>query len=100
MNRKQFVQCDNAISDCKEILCGVLHGSLLGPKLFILYLNDICNIFEIMKFVLFADGTNSSCSHRNSSPLCKLVNIELSNLSEWFSNNVSGFRRMLEKKKL
>ena len=60
-NRKQFVQYDDAISDYKEILCSVPQGSILGPKLFILYINDICKISEIMKFVLFADDTNILC---------------------------------------
>ena len=84
---KQFVQYDDAISDCKEILCGVPQGSILGPKLFILYINDICNIYEIMKFVLFADDTNILCKHEKYVPLCELVNIELSKLSKWFSIN-------------
>ena len=86
-NRKQFVQYDDAISVCKEILCGVPQGSILGPKLFILYINDICNISEIMKFVLFADDTNILCKHENYVSLCELVNVELSKLSKWFSIN-------------
>ena len=89
-NRKQFVQYDDAISDYKEILCGVPQGSILGPKLFILYINDICNISEIMKFVLFADDSNILCKHENYVPLCELVNIEMNKLSKWFSiNNLS-----------
>ena len=72
-NRKQFVQYDDAISDSKEILCGVHQGSILGPKLFILYINDICNISEIMKFVLFADDTNIICKHDTYVSLCELV---------------------------
>ena len=86
-NRKQFVQYDDAISDCKEIVCGVPQGSILGPKLFILYINDICNISELMKFVLFADDTNILCKHDNYLSLCDLVNTELIKLSKWFSVN-------------
>ena len=42
---------------------------------------------EIMKFVLFADDTNILCKHENYVSLCELVNIELSELSKWFSIN-------------
>ena len=47
----------------------------------------ICNISEIMKFVLFADDTNILCKHENYVYLCELVNIEMSKLSKWFSIN-------------
>ena len=76
------MQYDDAMSNCKEILCGVPHGSILGPKLFILYINDICSISEIMKFVLFADDTYILCKHEIYVSLCELVNIELSKLSK------------------
>ena len=81
------MQYDDAISDYKEILCGVPQDSIFSPKLFILYINDICNISEIMKFVLFADDTNILCKHENYVSLCELVNIEMSKLSKWFSIN-------------
>ena len=79
------MQYDDAISDYKEILCDVPQGSIVCPKLFILYSNDICNISEIMKSVLFADDTNILCKHENYVYLCELVNIEMSKLSKWFS---------------
>ena len=46
------------------MLCHLPQGSILGPKLF-MYINDICNISEIRKFVLFADDTNILCKHEN-----------------------------------
>ena len=61
-NRKQYVSIDECNSDFFNVLCGVPQGSILGPKLFILYVNDICNISKILKFVLFADDTNIFCS--------------------------------------
>ena len=50
-NRKQYVSIDECNSDLLNVLCGVPQGSILGPKLFILYVNDICNINKILKFV-------------------------------------------------
>lgn len=85
--RKQFVQYQNEKSELKEIVCGVPQGSILGPKLFILYINDICNISDFMKFVLFADDTNILCQHDNFTTLCDMVNVELSKLNQWFSVN-------------
>ena len=56
--RKQFVNIGECSSDLIQILCGVPQGSVLGPKLFILYINDICNVSKLLKFILFADDTN------------------------------------------
>ena len=49
-NRKQYVSIDECNSDLLNVLCGVPQGSILGPKLFILYVNDIRNISKILKF--------------------------------------------------
>ena len=57
-NRKQYVQINNSKSGLLDVLCGVPQGSILGPKLFILYLNDISNVSHILNFILFADDTN------------------------------------------
>lgn len=86
-NRKQYVQVGNINSNTRDMGCGVPQGSILGPKLLILYINDICSVSQIMKFVLFADDTNIFCSHRDISTLCTLVSTELQKLSIWFCVN-------------
>ena len=57
-NRKQFVSFDKCDSDMRNISYGVPQSSILGPKLFILYINDTCNMSNLVKFILFGDDTN------------------------------------------
>ena len=86
-NRKQYVSIDECNSDLLNILCGVPQGSILGPKRFVLYVNDICNISKILKFVLFADDTNIFCSGHDAMQLSRYIGNELDKLSVWFAVN-------------
>ena len=57
-NRSQFVSYDGRQSAIQSITCGVPQGSILGPLLFIIYMNDICNVSELFFTVLYADDTS------------------------------------------
>ena len=57
-NRKQYVSYNSYKSQLKDIVCGVLQGSILGPLLFVLYVNDITSTSNILDFILFADDTS------------------------------------------
>ena len=57
-NRQQYVYFNDTKSDILNISCGVPQGSILGPKFFILYLNDITKVSKLLKFIIFADDTN------------------------------------------
>jgi len=57
-NRKQCTFINGSSSTTEFIMCGVPQGSVLGPLLFLLYINDLPNISKILDFFLFADDTN------------------------------------------
>ena len=56
--RTQSVYINDVKSDILEIVCGVPQGSILEPKLFFMYINDLCNVSSILKCILFVDDTN------------------------------------------
>ena len=86
-NRKQFVVINGEKSDFKNILCGVPQGSVLGPLLFLLYINDLPNVSNKLMFYLFADDTNIYFESKSLSQLEKVVNEELKHLSLWLKVN-------------
>ena len=86
-NRLQYVSFGDTDSTLRNVICGVPQGSILGPKLFILYINDICNVSPVLKFILFADDTNIFCSGSDIVQLSIIVSNELVKLSEWFAVN-------------
>ena len=58
----------------------MLCGSILGPILFILYINDMCNVSTLLKPILFANATNLFYSGKDIKELCSVVSIELDKL--------------------
>ena len=64
-NRKQYVNVNSSWSDLQNIICGVPQGSILGPLLFILYINDITNISYVLDFILLANDTTIVYSHKD-----------------------------------
>ena len=83
----QFVVYDGERSDTKQIKYGVPQGSILGPILFILYMNDIMNVSNILYTILYADDTCVVLSGNDLSDLIKLLHTELCKLSIWLRSN-------------
>ena len=75
------------MSEAETTLCGVPQGSVLGPLLFLLYINDIYKSSSLFSFYLFADDTGIILSNNNLKELECLVNRELGNVSEWLKAN-------------
>ena len=86
-NRQQYVTFNGTNSGFLPITCGVPQGSILGPLLFLLYINDISKTSSLLDFVLFADDTNIFYSHPNLNTLVNTLNTELPKISSWFKCN-------------
>ena len=86
-NRKQYVYLNGDPSQLENITCGVPQGSVLGPLLFLIYINDLPHISEVLHFYLFADDTNIYYEAESIDKLEKIINKELKRLYTWLIVN-------------
>ena len=86
-NRTQQTEINGTLSEVGTIRHGVPQGSVLGPLLFLLYINDISESSKILKFYLFADDTTVFYSDKTNPDTENLLNQELSKVSDWLSAN-------------
>ena len=86
-DRKQFVSVNGISSLTSGITCGVLQGSVLGPLLFLIYINDLPNSSKILTFFLFADDTNIYFESDDLKRLTKKIKKELNKVKSWLDCN-------------
>ena len=86
-NRKQYLSYNTSSTDYSSIACGVPQGSIMGPLLFLIYVNDLQYVSSILDTIMFADDTNLFLSERNIKKLFSTMNTELTKLNNWFSAN-------------
>ena len=86
-HRKQYTSINGGKSDFLPITCGVPQGSILGPLLFLIYVNDLPNASKILHSILFADDTNLFYSHNDIHQLIYHVNAELDKVADWLNAN-------------
>ena len=81
--RKQSVSIAGEHSTEKILTAGVPQGSILGPILFILYINDITTVSNLFSPILYADDTTLLSNHSNYEILLQTINNELPKLFKW-----------------
>lgn len=86
-NRKQIVFCNEIDSEMRNIYKGVPHGSVLGPILFLIYINDIIQSSSSFQYVLFADDTNILLADKDINSLHSTLTIELPRIVKWVNDN-------------
>ena len=108
--RFQAVKHRGVTSEYLEITCGVPQGSILGPLLFIMYINDMVEYVQDCKLSLYADDTAMYTCCKSNIELMMTLNIELGLINEWLKANkltinvtktkyvVFGTRHMLQTK--
>ena len=94
-DREQFVNVNNSKSSMKPLKYGVPQGSILGPLLFVIYINDMPNVSKLATFILYADDANIIISGTTMSEieteLAKLTN----DLVRWV--DINGLKLNLKK---
>ena len=88
-NRKHYVQFESSCSEVLGTLYGVPQGSILGPLLFIIYMNNFPNARKVFQFIMYADDTALSwCVDTiQSNNIDKVINEELSKINHWLVTN-------------
>ena len=86
LNRKQITKFNNVKSDSKNIMFGVPQGSVLGPLIFLLYINDIVNSAFEGETVVFADDTNIFVTGNNEEETYYLANKVLKCVSIYYES--------------
>ena len=104
-NREQIVQIDNInrcnntrtqhVSGRKRITCGVPQGSVLGPVLFQIYINDLPTFLSSAKCTLFADDTSVAITGKTHETLHENIKSTITELTQWF--NYNKFKVNIEK---
>ena len=86
-NRYQFASMNDTSSSFLRIECGVPQGSILGPILFLLCINDLPRVSTKLKFLLYADDTNILYENFDAKTIVKTINVKMPKIMEWFKSN-------------
>ena len=85
-NRKFLVNIGEKFSNSADLTCGVPQGSILGPLLFLLYVNDMSQAVDCDLF-LYADDSCLVYQHKELSKIEEQLNKDFANICDWFVDN-------------
>ena len=86
-DRQQYVSINNHSSQLGGIICGVPQDSVLGPLLFLIYINDLPSVSKVLSFFLYADDTNIYYESANITKLRNKLVKELVKVKSWLEIN-------------
>ena len=86
-DRSQKCFVNNHLSDYCTLLCGIPQGTILGPLLFLIYINDLPNCLEHSKPRMYADDTHLTFASNNVEDMNLYLNQDLAKVSEWLVTN-------------
>ena len=86
-NRKCFIECNELKSNMNIFNTGVPQGSILGPLLFLFYINDLPKTSNNINMILFADDTTLTISDSSLSDLSDYATVELNSINDWINAN-------------
>ena len=86
-NREQVVQFGSAFSEPGSVSVGVPQGSILGPLLFVLFINDIPNTTVRCNILMYAEDTVLFLSEKEASDIERILNTELELIHIWLQKN-------------
>ena len=87
LGRSQFVACRDSASELRHLPFGVPQGSVLGPTLFNIHINNVSKACHNSDVALFADNTEIHFSFKDVGEAEYIINEDLKSINQWFSNN-------------
>ena len=88
LNRKQYVVYNNTKSNISSVEIGVPQGSILGPLLFIIYVNELPTISSALSCIQFADDTSIFIRGRSLPRITSILNQEMDKITDWLNLNM------------